>query len=76
MEKTGKVVTLENEIEAQLIHSILEERNIPHIVHTYHRMAYDGLFQLTGGWGHIEALPRYHDEIISVYKSIKRRETD
>lgn len=74
MENTSKVVILENEIEAQLIHSILEERKIPHIVQTYHSMAYNGLFQLTGGWGHIEAEPRYHDEIIAVYESIKRRE--
>ena len=46
-----KVDILENEIEAQLLDSILNERNIPHHIQSYHDTAYDGLFQAQKGWG-------------------------
>ena len=43
MEDYIKVTVLENEIEAQLLDSILTERDIPHIMRSYHDTAYDGL---------------------------------
>jgi hypothetical protein len=42
-----KIMVLENTIEAQLIDSILSEKNIPHRIRSFHDTAYDGLFQLS-----------------------------
>ena len=59
-----KIVVLENEIEAQLMDSILTERQIPHRLKSYHDTAYDGIFQVQKGWGIVEAPESYRDEII------------
>ena len=44
-----KVGILESGIEAQLLDSILDERNIPHHIQSYHDTAYDGLFYTQKG---------------------------
>ena len=64
-----KVVILNNEIEAGIMEDILNERQIPYIFVSYHSLAYDGIFQIEG-WGHIEARPEDHQEIISIYQEI------
>lgn len=71
MEKYKKIIVLNNEIEARLIEEILKERQIPHIIQSYHSAAYDGIFQLNKGWGHIEADVKYEEEIISIYNDLK-----
>ena len=48
-----RVFVLDNEIQAQVIHGLLESDNIPHNVECYRDLAYDGLFQATRGWGAI-----------------------
>ena len=45
MEDYFKVATLDNEVEVRLLESILNERDIPHRLRSYHDTAYDGLFQ-------------------------------
>ncbi|MBW2644080.1 MAG: hypothetical protein JRC89_12125, partial [Deltaproteobacteria bacterium] len=45
------IAVLDNIIEAQLIKSILNEQNIPHLIRSFHDTAYDGLFQVQMGWG-------------------------
>ena len=70
-----KVLILKNQIEALLIESILKERKIPFIVRSYHDLAYDGIFQFQKGWGHVEAPEKYHDEIKSIYKDLKLKDT-
>lgn len=69
MGKYQKVVILNNEIEASIMKDILNERQIPHVFVSYHSLAYDGIFQI-GGWGHIEARPEDHQEIITIYQEI------
>lgn len=66
MEEFKKILVLDNEIEAQLMDSILMERNIPHRMKSYHDSAYDGIFQVHRGWGHIEAPLNYKEEIIAI----------
>ena len=39
------IAIFENIIEAQLIDSILNEQNIPHMIRSFYDTAYDGLFQ-------------------------------
>ena len=46
-----KIAGLENIVEAQLMVSILEEKEIPHRIRSFHDTAYDGLFQFQKGWG-------------------------
>lgn len=67
MSKPVKILMFKNEIEAMLLDNILTEKNIPHIIRSYHDSAYDGLFQTQSGWGHIEAPEEYSEEIQSVY---------
>ena len=51
------IAILENIIEAQLIDSILNEQNIPHMIRSFYDTAYDGLFQFQMGWGELCAPP-------------------
>jgi len=70
MDEFKKIVVLDKEIEAQLMDSILTERNIPHRMKSYHDSAYDGIFQAQKGWGHIEAPLRYQEEIIAIHADL------
>lgn len=66
------VATIENEVEAQLLTSILEERGIPHHIKSYHDVIYDGIFQLQQGWGYISAPEDYREEILNIIEDIRR----
>ncbi len=68
-----KIIVLENEIEAGLMDSILAERGIPHRMKSYHDTAYDGIFQVQKGWGHVEAPERFRDEIIAIQQELPRK---
>ena len=68
-----KIVVLANEIEAQLMDSILTERQIPHLMKSYHDTAYDGIFQVQKGWGHVEAPESYRDEIMAIQEDLPRK---
>ena len=70
MTKNKKIIVLANEIEANLIESILKDRNIPHLIKSYHDIAFDGLFQFQKGWGHVEAPDSYEDEIKEIYNDL------
>ena len=73
MEDYIKITILENEIEAQLLDSILSERNIPHIMRSYHDTAYDGLYQAQKGWGYVGAPKRYQKDIIDIISELRRK---
>lgn len=70
MEKAVKILTLNNEIEAKLLSEILKERNIPHLIRSYHDSVYDGLWQIQAGWGHLEAPEAYKEEITRIYAEL------
>ena len=67
-----QILVLDNEIEANIMEDILKERDIPHIIQSYHVPGYDGVFQFHMGWGHIESAEKYRDEIIEIYNDIKK----
>ena len=67
MRETAKILSFDNELEARLLSGILEERNIPHILRSYHDSAYDGLWQTRSCWGHIEAPEEFRDEIMKIF---------
>jgi len=71
-ERFEKIVVLSNEVQAELVDSVLTARGIPHIMRSYHDSALDGLFQGEGGWGHIEAPPSVKEEILTVVEDLKQ----
>jgi hypothetical protein len=50
-----------------LLDEILTEKQIPHIIRSYHDSAYDGLWQTQSAWGHLEAPEEYREEILGTY---------
>lgn len=76
MDRYEKIIVLNNEIEARLMNQILNDRQIPHIIQSYHSLAYGVIFQFSGGWGHIEAESKYRNQIISIYSELKEIEED
>ena len=73
MDKLEKIAVLDNEVQSELVDSILSERNIPHIMRSYHDSAYDGIFQTGGGWGEVEAPQSFRAEILALLEDIKRQ---
>jgi len=72
MEEFEKIATLENGFEAQVLDSILAERDIPHLMRSYHDTAYDGLYQTLKGWGHVSAPPYYREEIMEILSDLRK----
>lgn len=68
-----RMAILENEVEAQLLDAILEANHIPHRLQSYRDGAYDGIFQLSQGWGYVEAPEEYQGEIKRILDDIKNK---
>jgi hypothetical protein len=75
MGKTVKILELRNEIEARLLSEILTDRNIPHLLRSYHDSAYDGLWQTQSDWGFIESEESMREEIKAIYAEISKEQT-
>lgn len=73
MSGVEKVLLLQNEIEARLMDSILSERGIPHMITSFYDTAYDGLFQVTRGWGRLDAPAEYRAEILAIHQDLTSR---
>jgi hypothetical protein len=71
MEGYKKAVVLENEFEAQLVASVLSEREIPHRLRSYHDTAFDGLFQTQKGWGIVSSPEEHHQEIKEILGDLR-----
>lgn len=67
-----KVLDLENEDEARLLESILEERSVPHLIRSYHDTAFDGLYQSQKGWGTVYAPESCHEEIREIVSDLRK----
>ncbi len=59
MREESERLLLQNESEASLLHGILEEDGVPHMIRSYHDRAYDGLWQMQEGWGYVETSVRF-----------------
>ncbi len=73
MERFERIAAIENEVEALCVRGALEERGIPFGMRSYHDSAYDGLFQFSRGWGHVEARAEHRDEILKVIEAVRHR---
>ena len=71
MEEFIKITVLENSIEAQLLDSIMNERNIPHRIRSFYDTAYDGLFQVQKGWGELFAPSEFKAEILELVENVR-----
>ena len=72
MEDYIKIATLENEIEARLLDSILTERNVPHRMRSYYDTAYDGLFQTQKGWGYVSGPEWCKEEVLEILTDLRK----
>ncbi|HOX15995.1 MAG TPA: hypothetical protein PK263_04330 [bacterium] len=70
MEQFNKILILDNEIEAELLDSILTERDIPHRIQSYHDSAYNGIYQAQKGWGAVMAPETSKEMIMSIYQDL------
>ncbi len=67
MDKTVKILVLNNEVEAELLDGLLKERGIPHIIRSFHDSVMDGIWQMHDGWGVVQAPEEFGEEIRSIF---------
>ncbi|SCM82913.1 conserved hypothetical protein [uncultured Sporomusa sp.] len=67
-----RIATIEDEFEAQILASILAERQIKHYLKSFHDSAYDGLFQKNYGWGALFAPKDNEQEILEIIEDIRK----
>jgi hypothetical protein len=72
-ERFEKIAAIRNEIEALCLKGELEERGIPHAMQSYHDSSFDGLFQFSAGWGHVEAPAERKAEILEILDAVRQR---
>jgi hypothetical protein len=70
MKKFEKILVFNNQIEAQLLGEILTDKNIPYLIRSYHDSAYDGLWQMQSGWGHLDAPEEFREIILKIYNEM------
>lgn len=75
MNELKKVAVLDSMVEAHVLESMLKQREIPHLIQSYHDSAYDGVFQGPRGWGHVEAPPSYEEEILMLLQDLRSPQT-
>ncbi|HOO98049.1 MAG TPA: hypothetical protein PLV06_11030 [Bacteroidales bacterium] len=67
MKMTVKILVLRSEVEARLLSGLLEQRNIPHMLKSFHDSAYDGVWQTDTSWGALYSYNEYKDDITRIY---------
>jgi hypothetical protein len=72
MDKTVKILVLNNEVEAELLDGLLKERDIPHIIRSFHDSAMDGIWQMSEGWGDVQAPEEFREEIQNIYDGMSQ----
>ncbi|HVP18589.1 MAG TPA: hypothetical protein VMU36_06295 [Spirochaetia bacterium] len=63
---------LHNESEASLLHGILEEDGVPHLIRSYHDRAYDKLWQMQEGWGYVETSVRFASGVRALLEVLRK----
>jgi hypothetical protein len=67
-----RIAGLRHRVEAQWVDEELNRRAIPHVIVSHHDSAFDGLFQTTYGWGHLEAPAEHADAIRALLEDLRR----
>ncbi len=76
MEDFEKIFIVKNEVEASFWEMVLQEREIPHVLRSYHDSAYDGLFQMQKGWGVLYAPEKYRTVIEAIRSEVDSENPD
>ena len=72
MKNESTRLLLHNESEASLLHGILEEDGVPHLIRSYHDRAYDGLWQMQEGWGYVETSARFAGGVRALLELLRK----
>ena len=72
MEQFIKIATINDQIEAQYLESVLQDRGIPYTLQSFHDSAYNGLFQAHLGWGIIRSTEQYKEDILLILEDIRK----
>ena len=59
MPQASSRLMLQNQAEAAVLHGILEQDGIPHLIRSFNDRAYDSLWQFLEGWGYVETDARF-----------------
>jgi hypothetical protein len=70
------IAILDNIVETQLVDSILNEREIPHRIRSFHDTAYDGLFQFQMGWAALWGPVSSKSEILEILHDVRSIDFD
>jgi hypothetical protein len=71
-----RIAVLRNEVEARLLDAELAEDNIPHVIKSYYDAAFDGVYQFSKGWGHVEAPSEYRDRVLEILANMRQGSSD
>ena len=74
MAKTDTILVLKKPVEALIMGDILNERDIPHLIKSFHDLVYDGLWQTPTAWGQLDAPEEYREEIMKIYEQLSLSE--
>ena len=72
MDKIERIAVLRNEVEARLLDAELAESKIPHLIKSYYDGAFDGVYQFSKGWGHVEAPSQFKDKILEILAGMRQ----
>jgi hypothetical protein len=70
MKKTVRILVFKSEIEARLLSGLLDQKNIPHMIRSFHDSAYDGMWQTQTCWGFLDADEENREEILKIYSEM------
>jgi|GEM_PF-1744578 len=69
--KYQKIAVVDNEIEADILTQCLNDMGIPHNIRSFTDSAYSSVFQLTRGWGQVNAPIEYQDAIVDILEEMR-----
>jgi len=76
LDKLVVAAELDNEIEAQVLADILDEKRIPHIIRRFANDYYGMIFQLGQGWGQVLAPSLHKEEIERILAELREENID
>jgi hypothetical protein len=66
------VIPIDSELDAKFLEEVLDDQGIPHVFISYHDTAFNGIYQMQHGWGHVEVPMDRVDEAKRLYEELKR----
>jgi hypothetical protein len=72
MEKSEKILTLNNQFEATMLSQVLTDKNIPHVLIPRDDTAFGGIERMEDGWGYLEAPAEFTDQIMFYYDEVQK----